>query len=254
MGDAVGEAVNGAPSARRGTVQVVTAAAAGLAAAYVLLGIVAAAFLLPLGQTSSAGPGALAALAEHGTGWWLAARWLFLLTSLLGLGLVVGLRRLAPPGRAALADWASAVGGVGLAVVALHQVRLIAHVPGLVQAFAASPDRAREISNLSFVNLTDRYGLVTFGAVGLWLLAVSLGCLPDRAPNWLRAAGVLTAAVFLFVAVFEGLWTSVVAGIGALTLAPLFLGGLAVLRRRWSEPSAADGRAARQPDDRRQSP
>ena len=35
--------------------------------------------------------------------------------------------------------------------------------------------------------------------------------------------------MFLVVAVFEGSWTSVVAGIGALTLAPLFFGGLAVL-------------------------
>jgi hypothetical protein len=225
--------------ADRGTARVVSAAATGLAATYVLLGIIALAFLLPRGQTSSAGPGALDALVEHGAIWWLTARWLFLLTSLLGLGLVVGLRRLAPPGRAALAEWAAAVGGLGFAGVALDQARLIAHVPGLVQAFAASPDRAREISNLSFVNLTDRYGLLTFGALGLWLLVVSFGCLPGSAPSWLRASGVLAAAVYLIVAVFEGSWTSVVAGIGALTLAPLFFGGLAVLVRRRSEPEPA---------------
>ena len=226
--------MSGAPAVPRGTVRVVTTAAAGLAVTYPVLGIIALAFLIPLGQTSSAGPGALDALVEHGASWWLTARWIFLLTSLLGLGLVVGLRRLAPPGRAALADWAAAVGGLGFAVVALDQARLIAHVPGLVQAFAASPDRAREISNLSFVNLTDRYGLLTFGAVGLWLLVVSLGCLPGSAPTWLRAAGALTAAVCLVVAAFEGSWTSVVACIGTLTLAPLFFGGLAALTRRWS--------------------
>lgn len=231
--------MSGAPTAHRGTVQVVAAAAAGLAVTYLALGVIALAVLLPLGQTSSAGLGALGALVEHGTGWWLTTRWLFLLTALLGLGLVVGLRRLAPPGRAALADWAAAVGALGFAVVALDQARLIAHVPGLARAVAANPDRARDIANLSFVNLTDRYGLLAFGAVGLWLLVVSLGCLPDRAPTWLRAAGVLAAAVFLVVAVFEGSWTSVVAGIGAITLAPAFFGGLAVLTRRWSEPSAA---------------
>lgn len=144
----------------RGTARVVTTAAGGLAATYVLLGIIAFAFLLPRGQTSSAGPGALNALVEHGTGWWLAARWLFLLTALLGLGFIVGLRRLAPPGREALADWSAAVGGLGFVLVAVDQARLISHVPGLVQGIAASPDRAREFSNLSFVNLTDRYGLL----------------------------------------------------------------------------------------------
>ncbi len=220
------------------TVRVVTAAAGGLAATYVLLGMIALAFLLPLGQTSSAGPGALSALVEHGAGWWLAARWLFLLSAFLGLGLVVGLRRLAPSGREALADWSAAVGGLGFVVVAVDQARLISHVPGLVQAFAASPDRARELSNLSFVNLTDRYGVLTFGAVGLWLLVVSLGCLPGCAPTWLRVAGVLAAAVFLVVAVFEGSWTSVVAATGALTLGPIFFGGLAVVMHRSSEPPA----------------
>lgn len=223
----------------RGTGRVVTTAAGGLAATYVLLGIIAFAFLLPRGQTSSAGPGALNALVEHGTGWWLAARWLFLLTALLGLGFIVGLRRLAPPGREALADWSAAVGGLGFVLVAVDQARLISHVPGLVQGIAASPDRAREFSNLSFVNLTDRYGLLTFGAVGLWLLVTSLVCLPPPTPTWLAGCGVLAAAVFLTVALFEGSWTSVLAGVGALTLAPIFFGGLAVLARRWTEPLGA---------------
>lgn len=198
-----------------------------MAATYALLGLVALAFLLPLGQTSSAGVGTLEALAEHGTGWWLMARWLFLLTSLLGLGLVVALRRLAPPARAALTDWAAPVGGLGFVGVAVDQTRLISHVPGLVRAVAASPERIREISNLSFVNLTDRYGLLTFGAVGLWLLVTSSVCLPRSAPGWLRGSGFLAAAVF------EGPWTSVLAGIGALTLAPVFFGGLAVQVRGW---------------------
>lgn len=227
--------VSEGPAAHRGTVRVVSAAAAGLAATYVALGVLALTVLLPLGLTSSAGPGALGALAEHGTGWWMTTRWLFLLTSLFGLGLVVALRRLAPPGRAALADWAAVVGGLGFAAVALDQTRLIAHVPGLVQVFAASPDREREISNLSFVNLTDRYGLLTFGAVGLWLLVVSLRCLPAGAPAWLRAAGVLASGVYLVAAGFEGAWTSAVAGVGALTVAPAFFGGLAVLARRWPQ-------------------
>ncbi len=170
-------------------------------------------------------------------GW--AARWLFLLTALLGLGFIVGLRRLAPPGREALADWSAAVGGLGFVVLAVDQARLISHVPGLVQVFAANPDRAREISNLSFVNVTDRYGLLTFGAVGLWLLVTSLACLPLLTPTWLKGCGVLVAAVFLTVAVFEGSWTSVLASVGALTLAPIFFGGLAVLVRGWPEPPGA---------------
>ncbi len=206
---------------------------------YALLGVLALAVLLPFDQTSSAGQGALNALVEHGTGWWLAARWLFLASALLGLGLVVGLRRLVPPDRAALGDWAAAVGGLGFAVVALDQVRLISHVPGLVQAVAASPERLRDLTNLSIVNLTDRYGLLTFGAVGLWLLATSLLCLPAPAPTWLATCGALAAGVFLVVAVFEGSWTSVVAAVGALTVAPLFFGGLALLVRRWSETPTA---------------
>jgi hypothetical protein len=231
---------DGLAAAHQGTARVVRTAGGGLALTYGLLGVLAFTVLLPRGQTSSAGPAALEALTEHGTGWWLAARWLFLMTSLFGLGVVVGLRRYAPPGRAALADWAAAVGALGYFAVALDQVRLISHVPGLVGALAASPDRGREISNLSFVNLTDRYGLLTFGAVGLWLLATSSLCLPRPAAGWLIGSGVLAAGVFLTVAVFEGVWTSVLAGIGALTVAPVFFGGLAVQVRRWSA-SVGDG-------------
>lgn len=235
------EGVDTLPATRQGTVRVVKIAAGGLAVAYAFLGVLALAFLLPFDQTSSAGPGALSALIEHGTGWWLAARWLFLLTALLGLGLVVGLRRGVPPDRAAMGDWAAAVGGLGFVAVAVEQVRLISHVPGLVRAVAASPDRAREIANLSFVNLTDRYGLLTFGAVGLWLLVTSLLLLPASAPTWLVGCGVLAAAVFLTVAVFEGTWTSVLAAVGALTVAPLFFGGLAILIGRWPQPAATVG-------------
>jgi hypothetical protein len=211
---------------------VVTTAAAGLAATYALLGFIGLTILLPRGQTSSAGTRTLSSLAEHGTGWWLGARWLFLLSSLLGLGLVVGLRRLVPPERAALGDWAAAAGALGFIAVALDQTRLISHVPGLVRAAAADPERSREITNLSFVNLTDRYDLLTFGAIGLWLLVTSLACLPRQAPAWLTLAGVLTAAVFLTVAAFEGTWTSVFAGFGALTIAPAFFGGLAAWVKR----------------------
>lgn len=231
--------MDGFVAVRHGTGRVVTVAAGGLAVAYALLGVLAFIVLLPFDQTSSAGAGALNALAEHGTGWWLVARWLFLATCLFGLGLVVGLRRLVPADRAAMGDWAAAVGGLGFVAVAIEQVRLISHVPGLVRAVTASPDRVREIANLSFVNLTDRYGLLTFGAVGLWLLATSLLLLPASAPTWLMACGVLASAVFLTVAVFEGTWTSVLAAVGALTVAPLFFGGLAILARRWPHPRAS---------------
>jgi hypothetical protein len=45
---------------------------------YALLGIIGLTVLVPRSQTSSAGTGTLSSLAEHGTGWWLTARWLFL--------------------------------------------------------------------------------------------------------------------------------------------------------------------------------
>jgi hypothetical protein len=212
---------------RQGTVLVITTAASGLAVTYVLLGVLGLTMLLPRGQTSSAGAGTLSSLAEHGTGWWLAARWLFLLSALLGLGLVAGLRRLVPRERAALGDWAAATGALGFIALAVDQTRLISHVPALVRAVVADPERSRELTNLSFVNLNDRYDLLTFGAVGLWLLVTSLVCLPKRSPTWLTVAGVLTAAVFLTVAAFEGTWTSVLAGIGAVTIAAAFFGGLA---------------------------
>lgn len=217
---------------RQGTTLVITTAAAGLAVTYALLGVIGLTILLPRGQTSSAGTGTLSSLAEHGPGWWLTARWLFLLSSVLGLGLVVGLRRLVPRERATLGDWAAATGALGFIAVALDQTRLISHVPGLVRASAADPERSREITNLSFVNLSDRYDLLTFGAVGLWLLVTSLVCLSKQAPAWLTVAGVLTAAVFLTVAAFEGTWTSVLAGIGAFTIAPAFFGGLAAWVQR----------------------
>lgn len=232
---------DGDPHVDGGTAWVVRTAGAGLAVTYALLGILALAVLVPGDQTSSAGSDLLDTLVDQGTGWWLTARWLFLVTSLFGLGLVVGVRRLAPADRAAVGDWAAAVGGLGFAAVALDQVRLIAHVPALADAVATSPERIREFTNLSILNLSDRFGLVTFGAVGLWLLAMSLLALPRSAPTWLIGSGVLAACVFLTAAVFEGEWTSVVAGIGALTVGPVFFGGLAVSVRGWTATAERAG-------------
>ena len=113
---------------------ILTLAAAGLAVTYTLLGVVGLTVLIPRSQTASAGTGTLSSPSEHGTGWWLTARWLFLSSSLLGLGIVTGLRRLVPRERAALVDWAAAAGALGVTAVALDQTRLIFYVPLLVRA------------------------------------------------------------------------------------------------------------------------
>ncbi|MFK5633741.1 MULTISPECIES: DUF4386 family protein [unclassified Ornithinimicrobium] len=224
---------------QRGTVLVVSIASAGLVATYAVLGVLTLTVLAPRGQTANAGPSVLRSLAEHGSSVWLAAQFLFLASALFGLGLVVGLRRLAPPGRAAMADWAAVVGALGFGVLAVEQARLVSHVPGLSTAVEANPDLAREAANLSLVNLVDRYEILTYGAVGLWLLATALGSLPTTAPRWLTVTGVLAACVFLTVAVSEASWATTVASVGALTLAPVFLGGLALHLRRRPGPAVA---------------
>lgn len=47
--------------------------------------------------------------------------------------------------------------------------------------------------NLSFINLVDRAGIVTFGALALWLLVTAILLLPTSVPAATRTLGVITA-------------------------------------------------------------
>lgn len=131
--------------------------------------------------------------------------------------------------------------------VLLRAVRSPRHVLKGEQSALAAVSRDMEPlvigGNRRGVGLGGR-GRCRGGSVGLWLLVTAMACLPAPAPVWLRSTGALAAAVFLTVAVFEGSWTSLLAGIGALTLAPVFFGGLALQVRRWPEPARPGAGAA----------
>lgn len=185
------------------------------------------------GQDVNAGAGLLDSLVVDGSGWWVAARWLFLAVAVSGAGVVVALRRLSPRGQQTAADWATAVALCGLIVLAIDQVRLLSHTRDIAAAAAARPGPATDLVNISFVNLIDRTGILSFGAIGVWFLAIAAIPLPARSPAGVRILGAVTGTLLVLQPIAHGLsWAGEAGAATSGVFATAFFAWLAVALKR----------------------
>lgn len=118
-----------------------------------------------------------------------------------------------------LVRWVSGLAYLSFAATALDNVRLVVLLPKLAAAYAAAGPAARGALALEKSLLAlDPATLLRFGALGAWILTVSLlGKRRGAVPGGLAYAGVATAAA---------LWITVIGF--ALEIKPLILGGAAL--------------------------
>jgi hypothetical protein len=234
--------------ARKGLAELGGWCAILLGVSYVVLGMNY--LLLPAEQKLGGGTmGQFLDAVARGPGQLMAQFGVAALGGVLGLAAVAGITDAVRTANQAWMRWAASLAYVGFAVMLVSNVQELAVVPILAAQHATGDAAAKAAAATSMLTVAiDRQGWLRFGAVGLWVLAVSvLGLRHGRLPRLLAWCGVAVAVLYwLLVAGSVTENTALLmlgAGLGGILMAPIwFIGvGLNLLRR----PVASGVRAAR---------
>lgn len=151
---------------------------------------------------------------------------LFVLGAVGALGVIPAVLRFMQSEDNGWLVWVSQLGMVGFAVLALDFSRIIAVVPAEAAAFVQQDEVGRfAISGDNFHLNLDPNGWLIFGAVGLWVLGVSIVARRRRAmPGSWSYIGMATAVMYwliVFANVFNiGVLFAVASALGGFILAP----------------------------------
>lgn len=166
---------------------------------------------------------------------------LWALTGLLGLAVVAPATQLFVARGDGWSDWAAKLAYLGYAVTAVQGVHLFATVPGLAQLYqgcgtctAGLADQQTIAKWLYVTQPLDSLNWLILGAVGIWILAVSvIGLASGGAHRGALYLGVAAGVLFLVVVVGQAfdLPVDAVIGLGAV-VAAVWYGWVAVLLRR----------------------
>jgi hypothetical protein len=219
------------------TTRVDTAVLVGMAAVYVGLGV--SYFTLTNGQANGNGRVLLLALEGDRTAW-ILHRTLFVASGILGLAAVPAIRRLAGRPHDAALEWASTVGLLGFAVLALDCIRGLGHLTELADLYVTADEGVRPALSAAAAALPlDPIGYLSFGAVGVWTLVASVQ-LGRRhiGGRYLPLAGIGAGVLYLAVVAGNAVGPiddptvqAVVAGL-TIIVAPLFYGTAALIAAR----------------------
>jgi hypothetical protein len=192
---------------------------------YLVIGITY--LLLPADQKqTSAVDKFLPSLAENPTTQ-IIQWWGFALSGLVAIAVVLAVSEGVRSENEGWVRWTSTLAILGFAVVAINNFRNIAYQPALARTYVEGDAVTKTVIELGGPFGLDPQGWLGFGAVGLWVLVVSLLAL--RAGTWpklLTYIGIATAvAYWLIVAGFvsnqEMLFT-IGAALGGIILAPIW--------------------------------
>jgi hypothetical protein len=153
--------------------------------------------------------------------------WVFALSGLLGIAVVLALSESVRSANEGWVRWTSILASLGFAVVAINNFRNIAFQPARAMAYLKGDAAARAAIELSGPFGLDPQNWLGFGAVGLWVLVVSLLALRAGAwPKLLTYAGLATAVAYWLIVVgsvlnLETLFT-LAAALGGIVLAPIW--------------------------------
>ncbi len=155
----------------------------------------------------------------------------FALAGLFSMGTLPSLRQLLQVQPGGWLDWLSQLGWLGFAVNAISYVRLLGGESRRAAAYVAhEPATQQAIASFSLV--LDTQGWLTFGAVGIFIIAFNLAAWTRRAwPRWLVGWGVLLGAIYvcacLALAMGRSDWVAPLVGVGAIGLGPIWWLGIA---------------------------
>jgi len=153
--------------------------------------------------------------------------WGFALSGLVAIAVVLAVSESVRSENEGWVRWTSNLAILGFAVVAINNFRNLGFQPGLARAYVEGDAVTKAAIEVGGPFGLDPQGWLSFGAVGLWVLVVSLLAL--RAGAWsklLTYVGIATAlAYWLIVAGFvsnqETLFT-IGAALGGIILAPIW--------------------------------
>lgn len=220
-----------------------------LGVSYLVVGV--GFFLQPTAQRpGSSATDQLASLAET-RGAYLAVNWSFVVGALIALAAVPAISRVVN-GRRGWVRWGQNLAYLGFAVTAVNFLRIVTRAPVEAAYFVGTDDElVRALITGNFIRLSlDPDGWLVFGAVGIWVLIVSVAALRDGViPPLLGAVGIATAIAYWLVVVGNILGITpligIAAGVGGVILGPIFYiwMGLRLKSQALDERKTADGRS-----------
>ncbi|MEW5831205.1 MAG: DUF4386 family protein [Chloroflexota bacterium] len=154
--------------------------------------------------------------------------WAFALGAVFALAAVLAISERIRSGNDGLVRWTSSLAFIGFAITAVTYFRLIAQVPRRAMMFV---DGDVHLQNALAVTELDLYldpqGWLGYGAIGLWVLVVSLLALRVNAiPKLLAYVGVAAAVLYWLVVagyVLEmQVITALAAAVGGIILGPIW--------------------------------
>lgn len=152
--------------------------------------------------------------------------WIETLVGVLGLAAVPAISSLVRSANEGWTRWAGSLASAGFVVAAVGYSLSIARLPGIANAFVAGDASTKAALAATWKSSIDLFGLWGYGAVGFWVLVVSLLSLQQKdSVKLLAYLGILHAVLFLLVpvgAIFKsGTILLVVAGL-AVIVAPIW--------------------------------
>ena len=110
--------------------------------------------------------------------------------AILGLAVVIAIPYILRPVHEGWLRWASVIAVLGYSVIAVQYLREIALIPPMAERYmmADAGTRAATAGNLYFV-LLDPHGWISYGAIGTWLITISILAL--RGARWPRLLSII---------------------------------------------------------------
>jgi hypothetical protein len=148
------------------------------------------------------------------------------LGAIFALAAVPAISERVTPANVGWARWATNLAMLGFGVTAINNLRLLAVMPDRAAVLAVGDEVTRKAIVYSQFTL-DPNGWLGYGAVGIWVLVISILALrADALPKLLNYVGIAVAIAYwcATLASVNGLsmFGTIAAGLGALILAPIW--------------------------------